>query len=50
MREANRIGHRVCDVITDGDRLDRSLELIVVPSWSDPRVINTLSSGTEGRG
>jgi hypothetical protein len=48
MREANRIGRRVCDVITNGDGLDRSLELITVPLWSDPRVINTLSIRNRG--
>jgi hypothetical protein len=47
--EANKIGRRVRDVIADGDVLDlglESLERSIVPG---PRVINTLSSGTEGQ-
>jgi hypothetical protein len=47
--EVNRIGHRVRDVIADGDVLDRSLESLERSIVSGPRVINTLSSGTEGR-
>jgi hypothetical protein len=47
--EANKIGHRVCDVIADGDVLDRGLESLERSIVSGPRVINTLSSGTEGR-
>jgi hypothetical protein len=47
--EANKIGCRVRDVIADGDVLDRSLESLERSIVSGPRVINTLSSGTEGR-
>jgi hypothetical protein len=47
--EANKIGRRVRDVIADGDVLDRSLESLERSIVSGPRVINTLSSGTEGR-
>jgi hypothetical protein len=47
--EANKIGHRVRDVIADGDVLDRSPESLECSIVSGPRVINTLSSGTEGR-
>jgi hypothetical protein len=43
--EANKIG---CDVIADGDVLDRGLESLEHSIVSGPRVINTLSSGTEG--
>jgi hypothetical protein len=50
IKEVNRIGHRVCDVIADGDALDRGLELSKRSIVSGPRVINTLSSGTEGLG
>jgi hypothetical protein len=46
--EANKIGRRVRDVIADGDVLDRSLESLERSIVSGPRVINTLSSGTEG--
>jgi hypothetical protein len=46
--EANKIGRRVCDVIADGDVLDRGLEALERSIVSGPRVINTLSSGTEG--
>jgi hypothetical protein len=31
-REANKIGHRVCDVIADGDMLDHGLGLWNIPS------------------
>jgi hypothetical protein len=48
-REANKIGRRVCDVIADGDMLDHGLESLERSIVSGPRVINTLSSGTEGR-
>jgi hypothetical protein len=48
-REANKIGRRVRDVIADGDVLDRSPESLEHSIISGPRVINTLSSGTEGR-
>jgi hypothetical protein len=48
--EANKIGRRVRDVIADGDVLDRSLESLERSIVSGPRVINTLSSGTEGHG
>jgi hypothetical protein len=48
-REANKIGRRVRDVIADGDVLDRSPESLERSIISGPRVINTLSSGTEGR-
>jgi hypothetical protein len=48
--EANKIGCRVRDVIADGDVLDRSLESLERSIVSGPRVINTLSSGTEGHG
>jgi hypothetical protein len=44
-----RIGCRVRDVIADGDVLDRSSESLERSIVSGPRVINTLSSGTEGR-
>jgi hypothetical protein len=47
--EANKIGRRVRDVIADGDVLDRGLESLERSIVSGPRVINTLSSGTEGR-
>jgi hypothetical protein len=47
--EVNKIGRRVRDVIADGDVLDRSLESLERSIVSGPRVINTLSSGTEGR-
>jgi hypothetical protein len=47
--EANKIGRRVCDVIADGDVLDRGPESLERSIVSGPRVINTLSSGTEGR-
>jgi hypothetical protein len=47
--EANKIGCRVRDVIADGDVLDRSLESLERSIVSGPRVINTLSSGTEGQ-
>jgi hypothetical protein len=47
--EANKIGHRVRDVIADGDVLDRGPESLECSIVSGPRVINTLSSGTEGR-
>jgi hypothetical protein len=47
-REVNKIGRRVCDVIADGDVLDRGLESLERSIVSGPRVINTLSSGTEG--
>jgi hypothetical protein len=46
----NKIGRRVCDVIADGDVLDCSLESLERSIVSGPRVINTLSSGTEGHG
>jgi hypothetical protein len=45
-----RIGRRVRDVIADGDVLDHSLESLERSIVSGPRVINTLSSGTEGHG
>jgi hypothetical protein len=45
----NKIGRRVRDVIADGDVLDRSLESLERSIVSGPRVINTLSSGTEGQ-
>jgi hypothetical protein len=45
----NKIGRRVCDVIADGDMLDRGLESLERSIVSGPRVINTLSSGTEGQ-
>jgi hypothetical protein len=48
--EANKIGCRVHDVIADGDVLDRGLESLERSIVSGPRVINTLSSGTEGHG
>jgi hypothetical protein len=48
--EENKIGHRVRDVIADGDVLDRGLESLERSIVSGPRVINTLSSGTEGHG
>jgi hypothetical protein len=48
--EANKIGRRVRDVIADGDVLDRSLESLERSIISGPRVINTLSSRTEGHG
>jgi hypothetical protein len=48
-REANKIGRRVRDVIANGDVLDRGLESLECSIVSGPRVINTLSSGTEGR-
>jgi hypothetical protein len=48
--KVNKIGRRVCDVITDGDVLDRSPESLERSIVSGPRVINTLSSGTEGHG
>jgi hypothetical protein len=48
-REVNKIGRRVRDVIADGDVLDRSLESLERSIVSGPRVINTLSSGTEGQ-
>jgi hypothetical protein len=35
-------------VVTDREVLDRGLELSKPSIASDPRVINTLSSGTEG--
>jgi hypothetical protein len=47
--EANKIGRRVRDVIADGDVLDCSLESLERSIVSGPRVINTLSSGTEGQ-
>jgi hypothetical protein len=47
--EANKIGCRIRDVIADGDVLDRSLESLERSIVSGPRVINTLSSGTEGQ-
>jgi hypothetical protein len=47
--EANKIGRRVRDVIADGDMLDRSLESLEHSIVSGPRVINTLSSRTEGQ-
>jgi hypothetical protein len=47
-REANKIGCRVRDVIADGDVLDCGLESLERSIVSGPRVINTLSSGTEG--
>jgi hypothetical protein len=47
--DANKIGRRVRDVIADGDVLDRGLESLEHSIVSGPRVINTLSSGTEGR-
>jgi hypothetical protein len=47
--EVNKIGRRVRDVIADGDVLDRDLESLECSIVSGPRVINTLSSGTEGR-
>jgi hypothetical protein len=47
--EANKIGRRVRDVIADGDVLDRGPESLERSIVSGPRVINTLSSGTEGR-
>jgi hypothetical protein len=47
--EANKIGRRVRDVIADGDVLDRSLDSLERSIVSGPRVINTLSSGTEGQ-
>jgi hypothetical protein len=43
-------GSRVRDVIADGDVLDRSLESLERSIVSGPRVINTLSSRTEGHG
>jgi hypothetical protein len=46
--DANKIGRRVHDVIADGDVLDRGLRLLERSIASDPRVINTPSSGTEG--
>jgi hypothetical protein len=48
--EVNRIGCRVRDVIADGDTPDQGLELSKCSTVSGPRVINTLSSGTEGHG
>jgi hypothetical protein len=48
-REANKIGRSVRDVIADGDVLDRGPESLERSIISGPRVINTLSSGTEGR-
>ena len=45
----SEIGSRVRDVIADGDVLDRSLESLERSIVSGPRVINTLSSGTEGQ-
>jgi hypothetical protein len=48
-KEASGIGRRVCDVIAEGDVLDRSLESLERSIISGPRVINTLSSGTEGQ-
>ena len=45
----SEIGRRVRDVIADGDVLDRGLESLEHSIVSGPRVINTLSSGTEGR-
>jgi hypothetical protein len=48
-RKVNKIGRRVRDVIADGDVLDRGLESLERSIVSGPRVINTLSSGTEGR-
>jgi hypothetical protein len=48
--EANKIGRRVCDIIADGDVLVRSLGSLERSIVSGPRVINTLSSGTEGHG
>jgi hypothetical protein len=47
-REANKIGRSVHDVIADGDVLDRGLVSLERSIVSGPRVINTLSSGTEG--
>jgi hypothetical protein len=47
--DVNKIGRRVHDVIADGDVLDRGLESLEHSIISGPRVINTLSSGTEGR-
>jgi hypothetical protein len=44
------MGRRVRDVIADGDVLDHSLESLERSIVSGPRVINTLSSGTEGHG
>jgi hypothetical protein len=50
--KANKIGRRVRNVIADGDMLDRSPESLECSIVSGPRVINTLSSGTDtgGRG
>jgi hypothetical protein len=48
--EVNKIGRRVRDVIADGDMLDRGPESLERSIVSGPRVINTLSSGTEGHG
>jgi hypothetical protein len=48
-REANKIGRRVHDVIADGDVLDHSPESLERSIVSGPRVINTLSSRTEGQ-
>jgi hypothetical protein len=47
--KANKIGRRVRDVIADGDVLDRSPESLERSIVSGPRVINILSSGTEGQ-
>jgi hypothetical protein len=47
--EVNKMGCRVCDVIADGDVLDRGLESLECSIISGPRVINTLSSRTEGQ-
>jgi hypothetical protein len=46
--EVNKVGRRVCDVIADGDVLDRGPESLERSIVSGPRVINTLSFGTEG--
>jgi hypothetical protein len=45
----NKIGHRVRDVFANGDVLDHSLESLECSIVSGPRVINTLSSRTEGQ-
>jgi hypothetical protein len=45
----NKIRRSVRDVIADGDVLDRGLESLERSIVSGPRVINTLSSGTEGQ-
>jgi hypothetical protein len=46
----NKIRRKVRNVIADGDVLDHSLESLEHSIVLGPRVINTLSSGTEGHG